>query len=354
MMRRALFHAERALGATVPNPMVGAVVVDPAGVVVGQGYHERAGHPHAEVIALDAAGARARGATLYATLEPCCHVGRTGPCTKRILAAGITRVVAATLDPYPQVAGQGVRELREAGIVVDVGLEEAAARRLNAGYLMAQERRRPLVVVKVATTRDGRIAERRDRPTRISGDQAARRTQRLRAAVDAIAVGAGTVRADDPRLTARDVVRARPLTRVVFDRALETAATARVYGRDAAGPVIMIADPAALAAHPAQVTALVTAGVEVVPAASLDDALGALLARGVHTLLVEGGAALHRSFWEAGLVDRLHLIVAPARLGGTGVPLFDGLAVPWARLSRVTSVACGTDMWMEADVHWDR
>ncbi len=354
MMRRALFHAERALGATVPNPMVGAVVVDPAGVVVGQGYHERAGQPHAEVVALDAAGARARGATLYATLEPCCHVGRTGPCTKRILAAGITRVVAATLDPYPQVAGQGVRELREAGVVVDVGLEEAAARRLNAAYLMAQERRRPLVVVKVATTRDGRIAERRDRPTRISGDQAARRTQRLRAAVDAIAVGAGTVAADDPRLTARDVVRARPLIRVVFDRALETATTARVYSRDEAGPVIMITSPAALAARPSQATALVTAGVDVVPAASLDEALGALLTRGVHTLLVEGGAALHRSFWEAGLVDRLHLIVAPARLGGSGVPLFDGLAVPWSRLSRVTSVACGTDMWMEADVHWDR
>lgn len=354
MMRRALFHAERALGATVPNPMVGAVVVDSDGIVVGQGFHARAGQPHAEIVALDAAGSRARGATLYVTLEPCCHVGRTGPCTTRILAAGITRVVAATLDPFPQVAGKGVRELRDAGVVVEVGLEEAAARRLNAAYLMAQERQRPLVVVKVATSRDGRIAEQRDRPTAISGTAAARRTQRLRAAVDAIAVGAGTVRADDPRLTARDVVRARPLTRVVFDRELTTAPTARVFDSDAAAPVILFAAPAAIADHPRRVAALERVGAAVVPAASLDAAVRALLGRGIHTVLVEGGAALHRSFWDAELVDRLHLIVAPSRLGAGAVPLFDGLAVPWARLSRLRSAACGRDMWMEADVHWDR
>lgn len=353
MMRRALFHAERALGATVPNPMVGAVVVDASGVVLGQGYHERAGQPHAEVVALDEAGPRARGATLYVTLEPCCHVGRTGPCTKRILASGVSRVVAATLDPFPPVAGKGVRELREAGVTVDVGLEQAAARRLNAAYLMVQERQRPLVVLKVATTRDGRIAAQRDRATRISGDAAARRTQRLRAAVDAIAVGAGTVLADDPRLTARDVVRARPLTRVVFDRDLETPPTARVYAPGDGGPVIMITDPAAAGIHRDRAARLSAAGTDVVPAASIAEALRALLARGIHCLLVEGGAALHRSFWEARLVDRLHLIVAPGRLGEAGVPLFDGLAVPWARFTGVRSVPCGPDMWMEADVHWD-
>jgi len=352
-MRRALFHAERALGATVPNPMVGAVVVDRDGVVVGQGFHERAGQPHAEVVALDAAGARARGATLYVTLEPCCHVGRTGPCTKRILAAGVSRVVAATLDPFPRVSGQGVRELRDAGVVVEVGLEEAAARRLNAAYLMVQERQRPFIVLKAATTRDGRIAARRDAPTSISGAAAARRTQRLRASVDAIAVGAGTVRADDPRLTARDVVRARPLTRVVFDRGLETPPEARVYAASD-GPAILVADPAAMVAYPERVERVAAAGADVVAAATLDAAVRALLARGIHTLLVEGGAALHRSFWEAALVDRLHLIVAPTRLGEAAVPLFDGLAVPWSRLSRVTSAPCGADMWMDADVHWDR
>ncbi len=354
MMRRALFHAERAVGATVPNPMVGAVVVDADGIVVGQGYHERAGRPHAEIMALDEAGGRARGATLYVTLEPCCHVGRTGPCTARIITAGIERVVAATLDPFPQVSGRGVAALREAGTTVEVGLEEAAARRLNAAYLMAQERQRPLVVIKVATSRDARIAERRDRPTRISGDSAARRTQRLRAAVDAIAVGAGTVRADDPLLTARDVVRTRPLTRVVFDAALDTAPGARIYTTPEGGPVIMVTTPQALAAAPERVARLLEVGVDVVPAASLAAAAEALLGRGIHTLLVEGGAALHRSFWDAGLVDRLHLIVSPARLGGEGVPLFDGLAVPWSRLAGVTSVACGQDTWMEADVHWNR
>jgi diaminohydroxyphosphoribosylaminopyrimidine deaminase / 5-amino-6-(5-phosphoribosylamino)uracil reductase len=354
MMRRALFHAERALGATVPNPMVGAVVVDRAGIVVGQGFHERAGQPHAEVVALDAAGARAVGATLFVTLEPCCHVGRTGPCTRRILAAGISRVVAATRDPDPRVAGQGVRELREAGVSVDVGLEETAARRLNAAYLMAQEQERPFVAVKAATTRDGRIAARRDRPTAISGPAAARRTQRLRASVDAIAVGAGTVLADDPRLTVRDVVRTRPLTRVVFDQALETPPTARVYARDAGQPVVVFADPAAIAASPERAARFTAAGVDLVPAPTLAAAMRALLARGNHTLLVEGGAALHRSFWQAMLVDRLHLIVAPARLGDAAVALFDGLAVPWTRLSHVTSVPCGLDMWMDADVHWNR
>jgi diaminohydroxyphosphoribosylaminopyrimidine deaminase/5-amino-6-(5-phosphoribosylamino)uracil reductase len=338
MMRRALFHAERALGATVPNPMVGAVVVDGAGVVVGQGYHERAGQPHAEVMALDAAGARAQGATLYVTLEPCCHVGRTGPCTKRILASGISRVVAATLDPFPRVSGQGVRELREAGLVVDVGLEEAAARRLNAAYLLAQERQRPLVALKAATTRDGRIAARRDRPTVISGGAAARRTQRLRAAVDAIAVGAGTVIADDPRLTARDVYgRGRSRASVPIGaptrrrRAGDNDCDRRRWPHRAA---------AARAGAP-------------VSAAGLLDGRCARCGN-LPSLLVEGGAALHRSFWEAGLVDRLHLIVAPARLGEAAVPLFDGLAVPWSRLSRVTSVPCGADMWMDADVHWDR
>jgi riboflavin-specific deaminase-like protein len=219
---------------------------------------------------------------------------------------------------------------------------------------MVQERQRPLIALKAATTRDGRIAARRDEPTAISGAAAARRAQRLRASVDAIAVGAGTVRADDPRLTARDVVRARPLTRVVFDRALETSPGARVHAASAGGPVIMVADPGAMVAYPERVERFAHAGADVVPAASLDAAVRALLARGVHTLLVEGGAALHRSFWEAELVDRLHLIVAPARLGEAAVPLFDGLAVPWSRLSRVTSVPCGPDMWMDADVHWDR
>ena len=354
MMRRALFHAARALGATVPNPVVGAVVVDRDGVVVGQGFHERAGLPHAEVVALEAAGERARGATLYVTLEPCCHTGRTGPCTRRIMASGVTRVVAATLDPYPQVAGHGVRELRAAGVTVEVGLEERAARRLNAAYLMAYEHRRPLVVLKAATSRDGRIAATPGRRTQISGAPAARRTQRLRAATDAVAVGVGTILVDDPVLTVRDVVRARPYTRVVFDRQLRTPASARVLRTPGDGRVIMVASAEALTAQASRVRELEDGGAVVVAAASLEDACRQLVRHEVHTLLVEGGGRLHRGFWEAGLVDRLHLIVAPEVLGDGGVPLFDGVAVPWQRLTGLMAEPCGQDVWIEADVHWNR
>ena len=354
MMRRALFHAARAAGGTVPNPVVGAVIVSDDGVVVGHGYHERAGLAHAEVVALDAAGARARGATMYVTLEPCCHTGRTGPCTRRVIDAGIRRVVAATLDPDARVAGRGVDELRAAGVEVEVGLGEAEARRLNAGYFLAQEQRRPLVVVKAAVSRDGRIAERRDRPTPITGAAAARRTQRLRAAMDAVAVGVGTVLADDPRLSARDVVRARPLARVVFDRRLRTPPSARLFTAPPAGPVIILTTSTAMTASPAAVSALLAAGAELGDAPTLDDALTALAARSVHSLLVEGGARLHRALWEAGRVDRVHLVVGRGVLGAGAVPMFDGWPMPWERLRHVSSAACGDDVWMEADVHWHR
>ncbi len=354
MMRRALFHAARAQGATVPNPVVGAVVVDADGVVVGQGFHERAGLAHAEVVALDAAGARARGATLYVTLEPCCHTGRTGPCTRRIVASGVRRVVAATLDPYPQVAGHGVRELRESGIAVDVGLDERAARRLNAAYLMAYEHRRPLVVLKAATSRDGRIAAAPGQRTRISGPAAGRRTQLLRAATDALAVGVGTILADDPVLTVREVVRERPYTRIVFDRQLRTPASARVLRTPEGGRVIMVAAAATLADQARRVREIESAGAVVIGAASLVEACQQLVGLEVHTLLVEGGGRLHRAFWEAGLVDRLHLIVAPDLLGDGGVPLFDGVPVPWQALTGLTAEPCGRDVWIEADVHWNR
>lgn len=354
MMRRALFHAERARGATTPNPMVGAVVVDRDGVVVGVGHHARAGQPHAEVVALDAAGERARGGTLYVTLEPCCHTGRTGPCTARIEAAGIARVVAAMVDPFPAVAGGGVRQLIERGITVDLGVEADRARRMNAAYLSIHERGRPLVVVKAATSRDGKIAAEPGRPTALSGAPALRRSQRLRGEVDAIAVGSGTVLADDPRLTTRDLVRDRPLVRVVFDRRLRTPLHARVLTPSAPGDVIMVTRPEIRHEAPGAVAALEAAGAQVIGAASLDDALGQLAGRGIHSLLVEGGAALHRAFWEAGLVDRVHLIVTPHRLGPSGVPLFGGWPVPWSQLRERTTAAYGADVWMEADVHWDR
>jgi len=350
MMRRALFHAARAQGATAPNPLVGAVVVDRAGVVVGQGFHERAGDPHAETVAHEEAGARSRGATMYVTLEPCCHTGRTGPCTDRILAAGIRRVVVATRDPDPRVSGGGLARLRAAGVIVEVGLEEAAARRLNAAFMAAHERGRAFVVLKAAASRDGRIAAAAGTRTHISGPAAGRRTQLLRAATDAIGVGVGTILVDDPLLTVRDVVRDRPLTRVVFDRELRTPAAARVLASPQSGRVIMVASPAA---RDERVRALEARGATVVGADTLAEACQRLLRLDVQTLLVEGGGRLHRGFWEAGLVDRLHLIVASAVLGGQGVPLFDGYPLPWDRLSGLNAEPCGQDVWIEADVHWN-
>lgn len=352
-MRRALFHAARAQGATVPNPMVGAVVVDRDGVVVGTGYHARAGLPHAEVVALDEAGARARGATLYVTLEPCCHTGRTGPCTARIIDAGVARVVAATLDPFPQVSGRGVSELRAAGIVVDVGLEEDAARRLIAAYLAVQERGRAFVTVKAATSRDGRIAAARGERTALSGPDAGRRTQLLRAATDAIAVGVDTILVDDPVLTVRDTVRERPFTRVIFDRSLRTPAGARLFDTLDQGPVVVVTAPETVAAAGPAARALEARGARLIAAASLEAACRQLVGHEVQTLLVEGGGRLHRSFWEAALVDRLHLIVAPRVVGAQGVPLFDGYPLPWDRLRGLRAEPCGQDVWIEADVHWN-
>ncbi len=218
LMRRALFHAGRAEGVTTPNPLVGAVVVSPEGVVVGQGRHPRAGAPHAEVFALDDAGDRARGATLFVNLEPCCHTGRTGPCTRRIIAAGIRRVVAAMRDPNPLVSGKGFEELRANGVEVEVGLLQDEAARMNRAFAIVQTEGRPMVIAKAASSVDARIAAAPGVRTPLTSAEANRRTQRLRAAVDAIGVGSGTMLADDPILTVRDCYRPRPLARVVFDR----------------------------------------------------------------------------------------------------------------------------------------
>ncbi|MDH4065564.1 MAG: bifunctional diaminohydroxyphosphoribosylaminopyrimidine deaminase/5-amino-6-(5-phosphoribosylamino)uracil reductase RibD, partial [Acidobacteriota bacterium] len=323
LMRRALFHAARAAGATTPNPMVGAVVVSSQGVIVGQGRHPRAGEPHAEVFALDEAGTLARGGTMYVTLEPCCHYGRTAPCTRRLIASGLARVVVAMKDPNPLVNGQGLAELRAAGLRVEVGLLEADARRLNRAFVTVQTEGRPEVILKAAASADGRIAARQGHRTDISSEAARRWAQRLRAAVDAIAVGSGTMLVDDPLLTVRDVVRSRPLVRVVFDRRLRTPPTARLLSTVDAGPVIILSSAAALAQAPGRARALTDAGATVVPGADdVGGGLRALLPFDVSSVLVEGGAILHRALLDAGLVDTVHLIVAPRRLGEGGVPVF--------------------------------
>ena len=354
-MRRALFHAGRSAGVTTPNPLVGAVIVSPDGVVVGQGRHPRAGAPHAEVFAIEDAGERARGGTMFVNLEPCCHTGRTGPCTTRIIAAGLRRVVAAMPDPNPLVSGKGFAELRAHGIQVDVGVLADEALRLNRAFTIVQTERRPMVIAKVATSLDSRIAARPGLRTQLSSADANRRTQRLRAEVDAIGVGSGTLIADDPILTVRDCFRPRPLARVIFDRRLRTPATARLFSTLDAGPVIILTTAAATGGHPERVQALKAAGATLIDGAGeLRTDLRALVAFEISTLLLEGGAAMHAAAWRAGVIDRLHVIVAPTALGEGGVKFFDGIEVPLSELIPVRVEMLGPDTWMEADVHGHR
>lgn len=359
-MERALFHARRAEGATAPNPMVGAIVVDDGGTVVGQGHHTRAGEPHAEVVALNEAGDRAQGATLYVTLEPCCHQGRTGPCTTRVIAAGIGRVVAAMQDPNPVVSGKGLAQLRAAGLDVEVGLLGDQATRLNQPFVTIHTRGRPMLIAKAATSLDGRIAIAEGARTPLTSAAANRRTQGLRAAVDAIGVGSGTILTDDPLLTARDRVRSRPLARVVFDRRLRTPTSARVFSTLDSGPVILLtreigredAGGAASSQWDKRRRALAAVGATVVVGAGeLTADLRLLLEWDISCLLLEGGAALHAAAWQAGVVDRVHLIVAPAWLGDRGVKLFDGMPVPLGSLMPLRVEPVGVDTWMEADVY---
>jgi diaminohydroxyphosphoribosylaminopyrimidine deaminase / 5-amino-6-(5-phosphoribosylamino)uracil reductase len=350
VMQRALFHAARGQGRTTPNPMVGAVVLDSHGIVVAHGWHERAGEPHAEAVALDEAGVRARGGTLFVTLEPCCHTGRTGPCTQRIIDAGIARVVAAIRDPDPRVNGRGLDALRAAGLDVVVGVCEPDARRLNAAFISVKTRHRPFVVLKAAASLDARIGA-PDRRMHLSSPEADRKTQQLRAAVDGIAVGIGTVLVDDPRLTSRLSQRVRPLVRVVFDRQLRTSPGARLFSTLADGPVIIMTSPETAVCRPERVADLERAGAVVRAAADLKSAVASLLEWDVSTLLVEGGAELHASLWGARIVDRVHLIVVPQMLGADAVPLFGGFPLARSALEIVTAEPRGTDIWIEADVH---
>jgi diaminohydroxyphosphoribosylaminopyrimidine deaminase / 5-amino-6-(5-phosphoribosylamino)uracil reductase len=352
-MRRALRLAERARGHTGPNPMVGAVVVDDDGVIVGDGYHRRAGTPHAEAHALAAAGDRARGATLYCTLEPCCHVGRTGPCVERVVAAGIRRVVAAVGDPNPLVAGKGFAYLRAHGVEVTEGVEADAARMLNAPFFTWMRRRRPFVIAKAGTSLDGWIAAAPGERTAITGPQSWRFVHRLRAEVDAIAVGSGTLLCDDPLLTARDVYRERPLTRVVFDRRLRTPVSARLLSTRPAGPVIILTTGAAVAADPGRAELLEIAGARVVALPDLTVAAGLawLGVAEVQSLLLEGGATLHGAAWDAGMIDRVLLLVAPTALGPRGVPVFAGRVPAAFTLHDRRVEPCGDDVLIQGDVH---
>jgi diaminohydroxyphosphoribosylaminopyrimidine deaminase/5-amino-6-(5-phosphoribosylamino)uracil reductase len=350
-MARALAIAERGRGRTSPNPMVGAVVVDREGVVVGRGAHEYAGGPHAEVHALRDAGDRARGATLYCTLEPCSHVGRTGACAPVVADAGVARVVVASGDPNPLVNGTGLEILRKRGVPVTTGVLDAEARALNAPFFSVMTRRRPFVTMKVALSADHRIASRPGVRTPLTGKPANRVIHRDRAEVDAIAVGSGTVLADDPSLTARGAYRYRPLVRVVFDSRLRTPATARLLSTLGAGPVIIVSTRSIVDVAPERAAALKAAGAGILALDSestLEDALERLVGSGVSSLIVEGGAALHRAFWDAGLVDRVQMYMTPHHLGGEGL---EWLPLPLPGLGPLVMKPLGADMLAEAYVH---
>lgn len=308
-LARALELAERGRGTTYPNPVVGAVVVN-EGEVVGEGWHERRGGPHGEIVALDAAGDRARGGTLYLTMEPCTHHGATPPCTEAILAAGVSRVVAGSLDPNPK-AGGGLEVLRDDGVDVEL-IDSFEARAQNEAWRTWISQARPFVTYKAAMTLDGRLTVPGERW--VSGEESRRLVHELRAASDAVAVGMGTVHADAPRLDARDVDAARQPRRLAFGR----------------GPL--------------------PEGSELeLRAGTLAEELAALAADGVQSLLLEGGPTLAGSFLREDLVDKLLLFVAPT-LAGEGPTLLAG-TVPARRLTRLEARQVGEDVLLSAYVH---
>jgi diaminohydroxyphosphoribosylaminopyrimidine deaminase/5-amino-6-(5-phosphoribosylamino)uracil reductase len=318
-MQRALELAERGRGHVEPNPLVGAVVVRDGGIV-GEGWHEQYGKAHAEVNALAAAGEAARGGTLYVTLEPCCHHGKTPPCTGAVIRAGVKRVEAAMLDPFPQVQGAGLARLREAGIDVQVGLGEAEARDLNAPYVKLLATGRPHVHLKWAMSLDGKIATRSGDSKWISGKASRSWVHALRGRMDAIIIGSGTAVADDPLLTPRPPGPRTPM-RVVVCSAPVLALESQLVRTAREAPVLIAVQHGAQSEH---AQALRAAGCEVLPLAgpsaqlAVDQLLEELGRRRLTNVLVEGGSRLFGSFLDARAIDEVHVFIAPILLGGAG------------------------------------
>lgn len=346
-MARALQLAERGRYSSRPNPLVGCVIAD-GERLLGEGWHPRAGEPHAEVFALRAAGSAARGATAYVTLEPCAHHGRTPPCADALIAAGIARVVYAAQDPFPEVDGRGAARLRAAGITVQDGLLRDAARTQNRAFFSRIERGRPWLRVKLAMSLDGRTALANGESKWITSEAARRDVQRWRAQSHALLTGSGTVLADDPRLTVRlaDDTPFVPPLRVVLDSGLRAVAMPRV--RDALAPTLFVhAEDAAI---PPQAEGLDRLPLPRAADGGLDLAamLARLAARGIGEVQVEAGARLSGALLRAGLVDEVLLYVAPLLLGERGRPLFDGLGIESMtqrfRLRLVESRQVGDDL----------
>jgi diaminohydroxyphosphoribosylaminopyrimidine deaminase/5-amino-6-(5-phosphoribosylamino)uracil reductase len=350
---RAIDLARQADYRTSPNPMVGAVVLDSVGGLAGEGYHSLAGRPHAEQEALDAAGARAQGGTLYVNLEPCTHAHREPPCAQAVVQSGVRRVVISMADPDPRVRGAGIDFLRSAGVETVVGVHEDRALRLNEFYVKHRMTGRPFVTAKFAMSLDGKIATRSGESKWISGTESRAHGHMLRSAHDAILVGVGTVVADDPELTARveGSVARQPL-RVVLDSQLRTPPASKVVGANT-----LIATTCAGQVGSAEMLLLPATTAGKVPLGRLLDELGR---RGILSLLIEGGAEVHASFFSDGLVDKVHAYLAPIIIGGREAPgpvggdgvrsLSDAI-----RLREVDATRIGDDLWITGyvDVHRD-
>jgi diaminohydroxyphosphoribosylaminopyrimidine deaminase/5-amino-6-(5-phosphoribosylamino)uracil reductase len=329
-MAEAIALAATHVGQTGTNPSVGCVIVLD-GKIVGRGVTARSGRPHAEPQALAEAGELARGATAYVTLEPCSHYGKTPPCVNALIAAGVARVVVAVTDPDPRVSGNGLRMLREAGIAVENGLMEEAARRGLAAYLTRQTEGRAHVTLKLAVSRDGMLGRRGEGQVAITGPDAREAVQHLRAESDAILVGIGTALADDPELTCRlPGLEGRSPVRLVLDRDLRLPLRSKLVRSAAAVPVIAVTSQArrenADDGYRQRAAALAAAGVEIVEADGLPDLLRLLAMRGWSSLMVEGGARVAEAFLKAGLIDRIWLFEGPGTIGDDGVLSPIGLA----------------------------
>jgi diaminohydroxyphosphoribosylaminopyrimidine deaminase/5-amino-6-(5-phosphoribosylamino)uracil reductase len=350
-MRAALGLARRGLGNVWPNPAVGCVLVN-AGQIVGRGWTQPGGRPHAETEALGRAGSSARGAVAYVSLEPCCHWGATPPCAEALAASGVARVVAAVEDPDPRACGAGLARLRALGIAVDLGLCSEAAAELNAGFFSRVQRGRPLVTLKLASSLDGRIALAGGESRWITGPAARARAHLLRADHDAVLVGIGTVLADDPELTCRLAgLDGRSPLPVVADRELRLPPTARLLADAGTRPVWVLTAPSA---DRRRRQALATRGAEVIEIAATENgldlgaALAALGRRGLTRLLVEGGGRLAAGLVAAGLVDRIAWFHAPMLIGGDGIPAVAALGLAGLaaahRFEQIATQPCGADL----------
>lgn len=353
MMRMALAQARRGIGKTAPNPAVGCVIVRD-GAVVGRGWHKKAGTPHAEVHALADAGSLASGADAYVTLEPCSHYGKTPPCAKALIEAGVARVFVGMVDPNPLVAGSGIEMLRGAGIAVEVGILEKECRELNRPFIKWIQTRRPYVILKSAVTLDGKTATASGDSKWITSDRARREVHRLRGRVDAIMVGVGTVVKDDPLLNCRLPGGKDPL-RVVVDSTLRIPLHAAVLSvRSAAVTVV-----ATCCDDPARMESVASRGAELLKCrqsggcVDLGDLLAQLGERGVQSVLLEGGSHLAGAALRAGLVDRCMIYLAPKLVGGVGVGLFAGegaqLMGDAIRLEGMTVRRVGVDLLVEGN-----